>query len=163
MKGFRLTSAIIILLQLLFICGIQAQESLSAAGGDHKGNGGSVSFTVGQVGYLFNSGFSGSSAAEGVQQPYETMVLGIEGNDFISLHAEVFPNPVVDYLKLTINDLSSCNYFYQLIDETGKLHRNDKINNSVTLIEVSELSPAIYILSISNGQNEIKSFKIIKH
>ena len=49
---------------------LHAQTGIPAAGGNASGTGGSVSFSVGQVFYLMNTGTTGS-VLEGVQQPFE--------------------------------------------------------------------------------------------
>ena len=53
---------------------LHAQEAIFTTGGEASGNGGSASFSVGQVAYQTYSGTSGS-LVEGVQQPYEITVL----------------------------------------------------------------------------------------
>ena len=56
------------------LTGLQAQTSVNAIGGDATGSGGSVSYSVGQVVYTTNKGTNGS-VVEGVQQPYEILVV----------------------------------------------------------------------------------------
>ncbi|NJK86375.1 MAG: T9SS C-terminal target domain-containing protein, partial [Bacteroidales bacterium] len=73
MKNKRLNLSILFLFAFFFT-GIQAQESINAAGGNASGAGGSVSWSSGQVTYQTNSGTTGS-IAEGVQQPYEISVV----------------------------------------------------------------------------------------
>ena len=53
---------------------IYAQESTVASGGNGTGEGGSVSYSLGQVSYSSNSGSNGS-ITEGVQQPYDVSVI----------------------------------------------------------------------------------------
>ena len=59
-----------ILLLGLGLTALQAQEVISASGGDASGGGSSVSCSYGQMVYSINIGTNGS-VAEGVQQPYE--------------------------------------------------------------------------------------------
>jgi hypothetical protein len=69
-----------------------SQEAIPASGGDASGSGGTLSFTVGQLGYSSNSGSNGS-VAEGVQQPYEiSTTVGIELSN-ISLDFIAYPKP----------------------------------------------------------------------
>ena len=63
------------ILSILFLCGfwttiIQAQETIPATGGNATGNGGSVSYTVGQITYNALPGTNGI-VAQGVQRTYE--------------------------------------------------------------------------------------------
>jgi uncharacterized protein (TIGR02145 family) len=50
--------------------GLALQNTISAAGGNAKGSGGSASFTVGQIFYTKLSGTNGT-VVQGIQQPYE--------------------------------------------------------------------------------------------
>ena len=60
------------------LTGLQAQQAIPASGGNASGSGGSASYSVGQVIYSKNTGTNGS-VAQGIQQPYEIMVVtGIE-------------------------------------------------------------------------------------
>ena len=74
----------------------QAQEAVSAAGGNTFGSGGTASYTVGQVAYTTNSSASGT-ITQGVQQPYEILVAtGVAEAKGISLECIVYPNPTND-------------------------------------------------------------------
>jgi len=65
------------------LTGLQAQESVTASGGNASGAGGTVSYSVGQVVYKTNTGSNGSEA-QGVQQPYEiSVIIGIEEAKYI--------------------------------------------------------------------------------
>jgi len=61
---------ILVLLLGLTFPGLQAQEAIPASGGNVTGSGGTVSYSIGQVFYLMNSGATGS-VLQGVQQPHE--------------------------------------------------------------------------------------------
>ncbi len=65
----------ILTIMLLFI-GLHAQESTTASGGEASGDGGTVSYSVGQVVYGTHSGTTGS-VSEGIQQAYEISVIMI--------------------------------------------------------------------------------------
>jgi hypothetical protein len=53
--------------------GLAMQNTISSAGGNAKGSGGSASFTVGQIFYTKLSGTNGS-VVQGIQQPYEISI-----------------------------------------------------------------------------------------
>jgi hypothetical protein len=70
-----MNSKIMIRLMLLLLlgCNIQllnAQTGIAAGGGNATGSGGSVSYSIGQVFYMMNTGTTGS-VLQGVQQPWE--------------------------------------------------------------------------------------------
>jgi hypothetical protein len=74
------------ILLVLSPTGLQAQEDIPATGGDASGSGGLVSYSIGQVVYITNTG-TNSSEAQGVQQPYDISVAnGMEESMGITLH-----------------------------------------------------------------------------
>ena len=154
----------IVSLLLLGLCltGLQAQEAIPASGGNGSGSGGSVSYTVGQIVYITNTG-TNSYIAEGVQQPFEISVIsGIEHGKEITLQFMVYPNPTTDLLILKTDSdiLTQC--IASLYNVNGKLLENIKLTSNETIIEMSNLVPGNYFLRIIKGNKEIKTFKIIK-
>ena len=155
-----------ILLLGLGLTGLQAQQSVNTAGGNAVGNGGSVSYSLGQSGFRTHAGTNGS-VAEGVQQPYEiSVVTAIEGSDEIKLSVLAYPNPTTDILTLSIfdevavsNDLTQ--YSYQLLDIQGKPIQSARIADTQTNISMSDLSSATYLLKIISGNKTVKSFKLL--
>jgi len=142
---------------------LQAQETIPATGGNASGSGGSVSYSVGQVVYTTNTGTNGS-VAQGVQQPYEiSVVTAIEEATGINLSVSVYPNPAKDYLTLKIEELDLSNLSFQLNDIRGKLLQNEKITGNQTSVVVSNLAPGTYFLNIIQGNNVVKTFKVVKN
>ena len=94
---------------LLLVFGLSAafmyaQSALVPVGGDAQSNTGSVSYTVGQVAASTASNNNGSiSVAEGVQQPYEIMTVGVNHYPGITLNAKVYPNPTENLAQLELN------------------------------------------------------------
>ena len=149
------------------LTGLQAQETIPATGGIASGNGGSVSYSLGQVIYTTNTGTNGS-VAQGVQQPYEiSVVTGIEEaigiNVSVSVSVSAYPNPVTEFLKLKVESYKVEDLSYQLYDMNGRLLENKKITGNETSIAMSNHSPAIYFLKITEANKEVKTFKIIKN
>ncbi len=150
------------LLLLGFGLTAQAQQATTATGGDATGSGGSVAYSVGQIVYTTHTGTTGS-VAQGVQQPYEiSVVLGIE-NSLIDLDISAYPNPTTHHLTLSIgNDISETLHF-QLCDLSGKIIERRKISNRTETIHMENLATGPYFLKVSNSNNEVKIFKIIKN
>ena len=145
------------------LTGLQAQESVTASGGNASGAGGTVSYSVGQVVYKTNTGSNGSEA-QGVQQPYEiSVIIGIEEAKYITLQCSVYPNPTNDFLVLKVENFNFSTINFQLYDINGKILMNNKPEGSVTNIAMSNLVPAIYFLKVFQGDKEIKTFKVIKN
>ena len=166
MRHKRLKFSAVLLLGL-GLTGLQAQESVNTTGGNASGIGGSVNYSIGQVVYQTHTGTNGS-VAEGVQQPYEiSVVTGIELTE-ISLMITAYPNPTADYLKLSIDGNLKSGYdlsimSYQVFDMNGKLLQNQKIKDSQTSIDMSNLVPATYFVKVTQSNKAIKTFKIIKN
>ncbi len=167
MKYKRLKMCVF-LLSGLSLAVLQAQEAIPASGGDAAGNGGSVSYSVGQMVYTTHSGTTGT-LAQGVQQGYEiTVETGIEKAEGISLTVSVYPNPTADYLTLKVRNYTNEELIYQLYDINGKLLESKKLTEKETSISMGNLLPASYFLKVvqlkhASSQQEIKTFKIIKN
>ena len=151
----------------------QAQNTISAAGSNATGSGGSVSYTVGQIAYSTSTATNGS-VAQGVQQPYEISVLtGTDEATDISLLYAVYPNPVSDILTLSIKGSIQPEFIASLFDAEGKLLRESRIVTNETRINMSPFPGAAYLLVISREKPElssgsssgqtIKTFRIIKN
>jgi hypothetical protein len=152
-----------VLLLVIGLTGLQAQNAIPASGGNASGSGGTVSYTVGQIVYTTNGNANGS-AAQGVQQPYEISVItGIEEALDISLEIVVYPNPTKDFVKLKIENYEVQNLRYQLYDINGSLIKDNKVEGQETNIIMQNLLPSIYFLKVTDNKKVVKIFKIIKN
>lgn len=139
-----------------------AQNAILPCGGDAAGSGGSASYSVGQVVYQFKKN-SETSVSEGVQQPFEIFVSGIDEHAEISLNAIVFPNPTINSVELKIETESiTVAYDVFLYDVTGRLLKTLKVAEKQTLIEMETFAPGTYFLKILENRELLKTFKIIK-
>ncbi len=149
---------------IIFSCAIShAQQAVSTAGGQATGAGGTVSYTIGQLDYITVTGSAGL-AMEGVQVPYEVLVpTGIERHTEITLGFLAYPNPVNDLLTLSIQRETLDDLSYKLLDADGKILQVGNIENAETGISFQDRLPNTYFLLIFENNQEIKTFKIIKH
>jgi hypothetical protein len=150
------------LLLVLFTLAIKAQEAVPASGGTASGNGGSVSYTVGQVAYITISN-GGGSVSQGVQQSFEIKVISGVEEKRIDLQCSVYPNPANDYLRLKVENYNIESLRYQLFDIDGKLMLDNKIEGKETIILMEGMVPAAYFLKVTDNNKEVKTFKIIKN
>ena len=121
-----------LLLLVIGLTGLQAQEAIHATGGNASDSGGSVSYSVGQIMYQTHTGTSGS-VAQGVQQPYEiSIVTAIKEAIEINLEVSVYPNPTTNYLTLEVKNFELSTLNFQLYDMQGKLLQNEKITGNQT-------------------------------
>jgi hypothetical protein len=141
---------------------IQAQETISATGGNATGIGGSVSYTVGQIAYSALSGSNGT-VNQGVQQPYEiTVVTAIENISAINLSCIIYPNPTRGVVKLVFESFDNEEMRFRLFDLNGLLLQDKKIESIETEISMENLSSSVYFLRVIKNNKELKTFKIVK-
>ena len=158
----KLKPIAMLLLALLWLSSAQAQQSINTSGGNAIGTGGIVSFSIGQVAYTTITGSNGS-AAQGVQQPYEIITVGINENE-PKISLSVFPNPIADNLILQVNDFELSTLNFQLFDMQGKQLSMGQIMTNQTQINTASLSSATYLIHVVNQENKkVQSFKIIKN
>jgi hypothetical protein len=142
---------------------LHAQTSINTTGGVASGSGGNVSYSLGQLVYTTNTGSNGS-VTQGVHQAYEiSVVTAVESA--IAIRLSVYPNPTTDYLTLEVDAStleSDQQLSYQLLDINGILLLNAKITGCQTSIMMSNLATATYFVKITNGDKDVKTFKILK-
>ena len=150
-----------VVLFILSVTGLHAQQAVVSASNNATGEGGTVTYTVGQVAFLTKTGTSGI-ITEGVQQPCEILFMqGIE-EPGISIESSVSPNPASTCIRLTIENLDVRRFSCQLSDLKGSVLQHIRINGKETIIQVGQLVPATYILTISENDYPVTVYKIIK-
>jgi len=155
-------SIAILLLSFFAMSLAKGQEAIVAAGGESSGSGGTSSYSVGQIIYTAETGSNGS-VSQGIQQPYEIFAVSEAENNLIAIGISVFPNPTSDFLRINIEDFQSEDLQYTLQDLQGKQLKNGQVTSSETKVEMTELASSTYILVITNNQQMVKTFKIIKN
>jgi hypothetical protein len=143
---------------------LQAQQTVTTAGGNASGTGGSATYTIGQMAYITNSSNGVGSEWQGVQQAYEISVTTeINNTKSISLQYSAFPNPTTNIVRLKTEEINTDKLSYQLYDTNGKLIEDKILNNKETNVDMGQLEPATYILKVIRNLTVVKSFIIIKN
>ena len=135
------------------------QNALSAAGGHFKSNGGSTSFTVGQVAYVLKKG-TGSYLNEGVQQVYSKKTTPIEELVYLK-EVQLYPNPTQETFNLIISTKEDVQVRYTIMDYLGKEIRNGNILSEKSEISLRDLPSGNYFISLKS-KKENRIFKIVK-
>lgn len=148
---------ILITCLLFALHSMYSQQTIPASGGESTGSGGSSSYTVGQILYT-----SYGSITQGVQQAYEFQTLSNPELTTVNLSAMTYPNPTSDYILLKISDKTLNNLKYTLFDLNGKSVANGLIKSEITQIKMQHTVTGVYLLKITEKQQTLKSFKIIK-
>ena len=153
------------------------QNAVLTAGGDYSGTTGSVSFSVGQVGY---NAYSGNILfSEGVQQPYEIYdITDIFANDVIErnggsllgiddekpeISLSAYPNPTDDFLTLLIESNALGEMKCTVYDVSGRQISERNIFAGETRLDMSGLPPATYFVRVTDNGRILKTFKIVKN
>ncbi|MCQ2330912.1 MAG: T9SS type A sorting domain-containing protein [Paludibacteraceae bacterium] len=139
-----------------------AQSTTPVAGGsDQNEKSGSMSYTIGQVDYLYSHSMYASSVA-GVQQPVDENLVEHSTCDGVEL--TVFPIPTVANLQV-VSDLQDVRYPFYLTDMTGKLFFEGTLDGEYTTIPTESLTPGAYLLKIvcGEGKKDYTTIKVIKN
>ncbi len=147
-----------VLLATQLVC---SQEAIPVSGGEASGSLGSGSYTVGQVFYTTHTAATGS-VSQGVQHPFEFQTLSNAALTTVNLTAVSYPNPTKDFIILKITDSALNNLQYTLFDVNGKSIASGSITESSTQIQLKHLSIGAYILKVSQQNQSLKTFKILK-
>lgn len=139
-----------------------SQSNTVASGGNGAGTGGTISYTIGQIDYISTTGSNGSSN-QGVQQPIEFFQTNSIGEIGDEIQLSLGPNPTFDNITLFYENSENVNLHYELFDVNGKIIITSTQLKNENLIQLRELQTGNYFLKVSRENNEIKTFKIIKH
>jgi hypothetical protein len=156
-----LKKTFLFLIVLLATQFVYSQEVISASAGLATGSLGSGSYTVGQVFYTTHTAATGS-VSQGVQQPFEIQTLSNPALTTVNLTAVTYPNPTKDFIILKITDSALHNLRYSLFDVNGKAIASGLITESSTQIQLKYLAIGAYILKVSQQNESLKTFKILK-
>jgi hypothetical protein len=138
-----------------------AQSNLTSAGGEYKGEGGSVSQSFGQLSFATMSSDE-ISISEGVIQVFEIAVISGVENNAIQLFYNAYPNPVHENLSLAVENYNGEALEYQIFDSNGRLISKGMVESKLTAISTLDLIPASYYLHVLKEGKSEKSFKIVK-
>lgn len=142
------------------------QSAFPTMGGGVSGNGGSLSYTVGQLAVSFDKRWSTNaehvkkSLFEGVQQTYSISEISIDGVEPISVKVNIAPNPTTDKIRITL-ELPMDNLYYELYTLNGNRIKRDKIWNTEQTIDMGGLPSGSYLLRMVAGKKE-NNYRIIK-
>lgn len=143
------------------LTGINAQVAVPAAGGYATGNGGLVSYTIGQLFYATNTGANGS-VLERIQQPIEILTVRI-ASGLEELKWSVFPNPTSDKLVIQTRSADAISHHLSLYDAGGNLLKNAQLTDHQTELDLKAFASGTYYLSITQDEKQVQIFKIIKN
>ena len=147
----------LLVFSLLSALAFKAQEVTSTQGDSYSNTSGKIDFTIGEV--ITNTGTDGiNDLTQGFHQTNWNFV-SIEDH-VPSYEAIIFPNPTSAILNIRTSSFE--NVTYTLYDVQGKLVLQDKLSSVQTPIQVSQLTPGSYSLTLNNDTQNLKTFQLIK-
>ena len=147
----------LLFLPVFFSAILFGQEAISTQGDSYSNASGNIDFTIGEV--IINTATDGTNdLTQGFHQTNWNFV-ALEDHS-PSYEATIFPNPTSELLY--IKTITFENVTCALYDAQGKLILQDKLSSEQTLIQVSQLAPGSYSLTLSNKTQNLKTFKLVK-
>jgi len=148
----------LVLFSLFASISVSAQEVVSTQGDSYSNASANIDFTIGEV--IIDTGTDGTNdITQGFHQTNWNFV-GLE--DFApDYEATIFPNPTSEVLNIRTSTFE--NVTYTLYDAQGKLVMQDILSAEQTPIQVGQLAPGSYSLTLNNETQNLKTFKLIKH
>jgi hypothetical protein len=148
----------IVLFSLFATLTVSAQEVVATQGDSYSNASANIEFTIGEV--VINTVTDGTNdLTQGFHQTNWNFV-GLEDHA-PSYEATIFPNPTSEVLNIRTSTFE--NVTYTLYDAQGKLVMQDILSAEQTPIQVSQLAPGSYSLTLNNETQNLKTFKLIKH
>jgi len=146
-----------VLFSLFATLSVSAQEVVSTQGDSYSNASGNIDFTIGEL--IIDTGTDGTNdITQGFHQTNWNFV-GLDDND-PSYEATIFPNPTSELLNIRTSTFE--NVTYTLYDAQGKLILQDKLSAEQTPIQVSQLAPGNYSITLTNETQNLKTFKLVK-
>ncbi|MFT6244511.1 MAG: hypothetical protein ACJA0U_002466 [Salibacteraceae bacterium] len=136
----------------------KAQEVVCTQGDSYSNASGSIDFTIGEV--VINTGTDGTNDI--TQGFHQTNWNFLRVEDFApNYEAIIFPNPTEDVLSVRTSTFE--NVTYTLFNAQGKIVLQDILSaEPPPPIQVSQLFPGSYSLTLNNETQNLKTFKLVK-
>ena len=164
MKGF-VKFYLVILNTFLFYSFIQAQsltpQVISGISANLSAGNYSIRFTAGGLTSAQQNDIQGNSLSSGFinSSTLSTSVLSVIEPEDAFLKCKVYPNPVSNFIQVSINSIHSEAFSIRLSDMQGRCLQESFYNGNTKELQIpfKNLAPGIYILLFRDKKNQIKS------
>lgn len=109
--------------------------------------------------YIYSSGAGSSVTAK--SSAFYSQTVGLEDLTEVSNNLKIFPNPCRERLTIEMPGQDSGEQLFGIFNTMGEVMMSGKINGSQADINVSELSPGIYIVELDEGSGKLNRTKFI--
>lgn len=146
----------------LFISSLaMAQEVVSSGGDYHSNSSGSLSSTIGEpIIETFSAG--DYTLTQGFQQT-KLIITALKPHEAAKFNLEIFPNPTHSTIIIEATEEIQQSLQYSLYDFNGKVLYETCSDQSILKIDLTSFSPGTYLLRISNDNQQMNTYKIIKN
>lgn len=151
-----------LLVFLLVSVTVSAQEAFVVTGDDLTTGFGTVNYSVGQLIVKSDSTKNGSMR-HGIQIPIELFKIPVGIDEISEIHAEAFPNPTFDHVKIILPEKYHGPFTVTLMDIKGGILEKYQMNSNEMLLSLMQHSVGTYTIVISQQSKTVSSFSIIKH
>ena len=152
-----------LLILLIALCAtfLQAQEVVTTAGSYGETTSGSLSWTIGEP--VIETITDGTNTlTQGFQQSKLT-VTAINDLEIPGIELSVYPNPTNSFLSIEVKADKQRDLLLSLFDLNGRLILQKRMTGNKQTIEMQNYKPATYILKVTEGNKEIRTYQIVKH
>ena len=153
---------VLLIIFILVFVAVKAQETIPVSGGQATGLGGTISYTIGQLVYT-NPSTGAGSLNQGIQKSIEFITLSNPELTALTLNAVTYPNPTSESIILALKAGKLTGLSYIMYDLLGRFVSKGRVTQTETKIAMESLPLGVYILRVQQKNQELKTFKIIKH
>lgn len=151
---------VFIFISLSITLSLSAQQIITAAGDAPKTSTSSLQWTVGQI--VTGSETDGTTYLFQGYQQSTIIVSDIYENDSLDYALKVYPNPVNSLLTIEVGKQGQFVLVAKLFSVSGKEYSHFEIKDHKHIIDLYEFSSGTYILILSENNNIVRTYKIIK-
>ena len=157
MRSNKLLLLIVIFVQIVF--SVYSQEVISSAGHYDETSGAQVSWTIGEPA-IETIISEGNILTQGFQQTKMVITAVISYNENIQVF--IYPNPTDDLVNIDIFGLQFSETKVGVYTMEGKLLKQQYLITSTSVLNIHGLASGSYLLKVTDKNNPIKTFKLVK-
>jgi len=140
---------------------VSAQQVVASGGNHHEACEISISWTLGET-VIETFTTEENTLTQGFHQPQLTVV-AVDEIVKLGYMITAFPNPVQNYVTLSVEAENYENLTFRLYDFNGRLIEQNPIQGNLTNVSFEALNPAVYFITILEENKKITTLKIIKN
>jgi len=157
--NFKGIPFIALMLLLFSLSSAWSQNSFNSSSNVISNSTGHVSYSIGQA-FTINEAVGGNGHTYGgIQQPYYLYTLGTKDPLSTGTAIQVYPNPVHDFLYLSVPDNEPDHFTFRLSGIHGE---QIMVFKNIQSVNMKLLPDGPYLLTVYQESKIVKSFRIIK-